>query len=202
MSRGGRPQALTTWEKRYAVRLVTVDGLDSAAEAIRELKNATGIDVCVETVMNVLREADLGSTEKVSKLALSAKNVKKRLEFAKMHKDWTVRDWEKVVFSDETKINRLCSDGIKWCWIREKKIFPIHAVKQTVKHGGGSLMLWSCLAAKGVGSLYKIEQTLNIVRYLRLLQEELYTTLINFDFDLGEVIFQQDNASIHKAKIV
>jgi hypothetical protein len=40
------------------------------------------------------------------------------------------------------------------------------------------------------------------VRYLGLLQEELYTTLIDFDFDLGEVIFQQDNASVHKAKIV
>jgi hypothetical protein len=72
-----------------------------------------------------------------------------------------------------------------------KKI-PTRAVKQIVKHGGGSLMLWSCLTAKGVGSLYKIEQTLNTVRYLGLLQEELYTTLIvfDFDFDLGEVIFQ------------
>jgi transposase len=40
------------------------------------------------------------------------------------------------------------------------------------------------------------------VRYLGLLQEELYTTLIDFDFDLGEVIFQADNASVHKAKIV
>jgi transposase len=35
-----------------------------------------------------------------------------------------------------------------------------------------------------------------------LLQEELYTTLIDLDFDLDEVIFQQDNAFIHKAKIV
>jgi hypothetical protein len=35
-----------------------------------------------------------------------------------------------------------------------------------------------------------------------LLLEELYTTLIDHDFDLDEVIFQQDNAPIHKAKIV
>ena len=51
-------------------------------------------------------------------------------------------------------------------------------------------MLWNCLRTKGVGSLYKIERTFNVVRYLQLLQEELYTTLINFDFDLDEVIFQ------------
>jgi hypothetical protein len=58
------------------------------------------------------------------------------------------------------------------------------------------------LTAKGFGSLYKIEQTLNVVHYLELLQEELYTIFIDFDFDISEVIFQQDNASIHKAKIV
>jgi hypothetical protein len=59
------------------------------------------------------------------------------------------------------------------------------------------MMLWSCLTAKGVGSLYKIKQTLNAAHYLKLLQEELYTTLIDFDFD--EVIFQQDNAFVYKA---
>jgi hypothetical protein len=55
-------------------------------------------------------------------------------------------------------------------------------------------MLWSCLTTKGVGNLYKIEQTLNIVYYLELLQEELYTTLIDLIFiksyfDLYKVIF-------------
>jgi hypothetical protein len=85
--------------------------------------------VCVETVRNALREASLGSTAKVSKPTLSAKHVKERLEFAKMHKDWTVRDWERVVFSDETKVNSLCFDGISWYWIRDKKKFPTRAVK-------------------------------------------------------------------------
>ena len=37
MPRGGRPQALTTWEKRYVVevvKLVTVCGLDSIVEKV------------------------------------------------------------------------------------------------------------------------------------------------------------------------
>jgi hypothetical protein len=51
------------------------------------------------------------------------------------------------------------------------------------------MMLWSYMTTKGVGSLYKIEQTLNVVRYLELLQEEFVTTLIDFDFDLDKVIF-------------
>jgi hypothetical protein len=62
--------------------------LDLAVEATREFKSTLGIDVYVETMKNVLREADLGSTEKILKLALSAKNVKDRLEFSKMQKYW------------------------------------------------------------------------------------------------------------------
>ena len=40
----------------------------------------------------------------------SAKNIKERLEFAKQYKDWTVEDWKHIIWSDETKINRFCSD--------------------------------------------------------------------------------------------
>jgi hypothetical protein len=50
-------------------------------------KNALGIDVCVERMKNALREVNLGSTEKASKLALFAKNVKEMLKFAKMNKN-------------------------------------------------------------------------------------------------------------------
>jgi hypothetical protein len=40
----------------------------------------------------------LRSIEKVLKLALSTKNVKERLDYTKMHKDWTVCDWERMAF--------------------------------------------------------------------------------------------------------
>jgi aryl carrier-like protein len=61
MPRGGRPQALITWEKKYALRLVIAGGLDLAIGATRELKSAAGVDVCVETVKNALRKEGLGS---------------------------------------------------------------------------------------------------------------------------------------------
>ena len=83
----------------------------------------------VETVRNALKKIGLGSTEKVLKLALFARNVKERLEFAKMHKDWTIHDWERVVFSDEIRINCLCFDGVSWCCICDKKNLPTCAVK-------------------------------------------------------------------------
>ena len=35
------------------------------------------------------------------------------MDFAEAHKDWTVEDWKRVMWSDETKINYLGSDGKK-----------------------------------------------------------------------------------------
>jgi hypothetical protein len=83
-------------------------------------------------VRNFLRDAGLGSAKKVSKPTLSTKNVKERLGFAKMHKDWTICDWKRVVFSNETKINCLCSHGMTWCWICNKKNLPTRAILQTI----------------------------------------------------------------------
>ena len=47
---------------------------------------------------------------------LFVKHCKEHMDFAIAHKDWTLEDWEKVIWSDETKINRLGSDGRKWAW--------------------------------------------------------------------------------------
>ena len=42
------------------------------------------------------------------------------MDFAIRYKDWTLDDWKRVVWSDETKINCLGSDGRKdgrkWAW--------------------------------------------------------------------------------------
>lgn len=51
-------------------------------------------------------------------------------------------------------------------------------------------MLWNCLITKRIGGLHKIDKRMNFVDYLKLLQVKLYSLLVNFDFDLDEVIFQ------------
>jgi hypothetical protein len=36
---------------------------------------------------------------------LSKRHRRNRLDFALAHKDWTLDDWKRVIWSDETKIN-------------------------------------------------------------------------------------------------
>jgi hypothetical protein len=83
----------------------------------------------------------LRACEKIPKPSLSQRNVQERLRFVTIHKYWTVEDWKSVVFSNKTKINRFNANGRSWCWINDKENVPDRVVKQTVKHGGGSVML-------------------------------------------------------------
>jgi hypothetical protein len=48
---------------------------------------------------------------KKKKPLLSTRHQKQRLDFALKNKEWTVKDWKRVIWSDETKINKFGSDG-------------------------------------------------------------------------------------------
>ena len=49
---------------------------------------------------------------------------------------------KRVVWSDETKINRLGSDSRKWAWKRVGERLSDRLVKGAVKFRSGSVMLW------------------------------------------------------------
>jgi len=198
----GRPTKLSVQDKRFCVRAVTSGRLETGAEVAKKLENNLGIKVCDRTVRNALREAGLEAVEKEAKPRLSPKNIKARLEFAKRHRHWTVDDWKHVIWSDETKINRFCSDGRSWCWVRDGESQQPRHVKQTVKHGGGSIMIWGCMTAHGPGFMCKIEGMMDQHMYKRILGDDLLRTIEWYDMDAKRAIFQQDNDPKHKARSV
>ena len=47
---------------------------------------------------------------------LKVMHRQQRLKFARDHENWTVENWKRVLWSDETKINRIGSDGKVYVW--------------------------------------------------------------------------------------
>ncbi len=128
------------------------------------------------------------------------KNRKKRLEFARRHEHWTEADWARVIWSDETKINRIGSDGRLWCWKADGEGLSERTVQPTVKHGGGSVMIWGCMLSRGVGNVTHIEGRMNAEMYCHILDEHLIGTIKKYRLRRSGVIFQQDNDPKHTSK--
>jgi transposase len=202
LPKSGRPTKLSAQDKRFCVRSITSGGLKSSKEVANKLNEQFNIKVSASTIRNTLHEAGLKSIEKQTKPKLSPKNIKARLQFANIHKDWTIEDWKKVIWSDETKINRFCSDGRSWSWIRDGESLQPHHVKQTVKYGGGSIMIWGCMTYHGVGYMCKIDGIMNQHIYKEILEDELLNTIDWYDMEIEDIIFQQDNDPKHTAKSV
>jgi transposase len=201
-SLGGRPKKLSAQDKRFCARTITADHSKTGVAVRMKLEADLGIKVCNNTVYNALREAGLEAIEKEAKPMLSPKNIKARLAFAKYHQNWTIDDWKRVIWSDETKINRFGSDGRSWCWIRDGETQQPHHVKQKVKHGGGSIMIWGCMTSHGPGFMCQINNTMDQHVYKHILQDYLLPTINWYDMDIEHIIFQQDNDAKHKAKSV
>jgi hypothetical protein len=85
------------------------------------------------------------------------------------HQHWTVEDWKRVVWSDETKINRLGSDERRWVWKMQGEGLSDRLVEGTVKFGGGNLMMWGCMLWEGPGFACKMDGDL----YIKIMQDEL-----------------------------
>lgn len=106
-----------------------------------------------------------------------------------------------VIWSDETKINRFESDGRSWYWSRDPSSEHPNKVKQTMKHGGGNIMVWGCMTSKGVGPLVKIDGIMRKEQYLQIIRENLPRALRQLEIPQDKVTFQQDGDPKHTAKI-
>ncbi len=124
---------------------------------------------------------------------LSARHMKKHLKDSKMVTN-------KILWSDETKIELFGLNSKQYLWRRPGTAHHLSNTVPTVKHGGGSIMLWGGFSAAGTGRLVAIEGKMNAAKYRDILDENLLQSAQ--DLRLGRrFTFQQDNDPKHTAKI-
>ncbi len=106
----------------------------------------------------------------------------------------------RILWSDETKIELFGLNSKRYVWRKPGTAHHLSNTVPTVKHGGGSIMLWGCFSAAGTGRLVAIEGKMNAAKYWDILDENLLQSAQ--DLRLGRrFTFQQDNDPKHTAKI-
>lgn len=132
---------------------------------------------------------------------MNLRNRQIRLKFAKEHQNKDASWWEDVIFADESKYNLFGSDGRVMVWRKANEELKSRNTNPTVKHGGGHVMVWGCISAKGVGNLVFIDGIMNKESYLNILKENLRQSAERMGI-LQTFKFYQDNDPKHKAHIV
>lgn len=198
-SLGGRPAKVSTATTRHAIHLIRTGKAENAAQLTKPLSDIINQPLSTQTVRRHLKKAGLKAVVKRKRPFLSKRHRRARLDWAIAHQDWTVEDWKRVVYSDETKINRLGSDGKSYVYKFPGEGLTDRLVEGTVKFGGGSLMMWGCMMWDGVGYGCKIDGKMDAELYTQILEEDLQASVEYYDKSLEDIIFQQDNDPKHKS---
>lgn len=200
MPKTGRPRALEEREVRIAARMLARTEAENAVEVQKKAFE----NVAARTLQRSLKNYGLICRVRRSKPYLSKMQKEARYRWAKAHKDWTVEDWKRVIFSDESKFNLFKSDGRQYAWFRPGQALDERFTKKTVKHGGGNVMVWGCITASGMGELHLIEGHMDGPMYVEILNENLPRTLRKHNMKFSgryKAYFQQDNDPKHTSKV-
>jgi transposase len=130
---------------------------------------------------------------------LRKQNKRKRLLWARKHQHWTIQQWKKVLWTDESKFEIFGSKTRTYVRRCAGERVLEACTKASVKHGGGSVMVWGCFGNNQVGDLVKIEGILLKEGYKSNLEQHVLPNgrrLIGRGF-----IFQEDNDPKHSSKL-
>ncbi|GFY52692.1 transposable element Tcb1 transposase [Trichonephila inaurata madagascariensis] len=160
-SRCGRPHKLSDRDARAIVRKVKKNPKISAPKLADQIATASGKKVHSEIVHRILRSGGYNGRVSSIKPLISSVNQQKRLDFASPHVDKDFDFWKTVVFTDESKLNVFRSDGRGKVWRKKNTAVKPENLTPTVKHGGGSVMVWDTMAATGVCNFVFVDGNMN-----------------------------------------
>lgn len=197
-SRSGRPKKLTERDKRHLKTVINKNRREPE-EKIREIyTESSGNDVSRRTIQRTLYSMGYNSCTALRKPSVSERNRKIRLNWARERRLWTMDDWKKVVWSDESRFTMFQNDGKIRVWRLTEEKYDVNCLVPTVKHGGGGVMMWGCFSWFGLGPLVRIDGRINSQRYIEeILGYHVIPFLESFEEENGDYLFQQDNAPIH-----
>jgi transposase len=110
------------------------------------------------TVWRILRASGFRKTKPTRKPALTEVMKKARLQFGLDHKDWTIEDWKKVIWSDETSVVIGFRRGGYRVWRTPEERFTKSCIRPRWK-GYSEFMFWGCFSydKKGPYHIWKPE---------------------------------------------
>jgi len=135
--KSGRPRKTTIRNDRKIVNLALENRRVTLKNLGKLVREDHKIELCDKSIRKRLHEANLYGRAARKKPLLVKRHRDARLQWCRDKRSWTQRDWEKVLWSDESKFCLVGSVGCQRVWRRPGEALKPSCVTSTVKHGGG-----------------------------------------------------------------
>ncbi len=180
----GRKRCTTNRENRSLMRIVKQNRFKNLSELHKEWTDA-GVKASRATTHRCVKEFGYSCRQR-------------RLTWAKEKKNWTVAQWSKVLFSDESKFCISFGNQCPRVWRKGGEAHSPSCLKSSVKFPQ-SVMIWGAMSSAGVGPLCFLKTNVTAPVYQEILE---HFVLLSADqlFKDADFIFQQDLAPAHTAK--
>ncbi len=122
----------------------------------------------------------------------------RRLTWAKEKKNWTVAQWSKVLFSDESKFCISFVNQVHRVWRKGGEAHSPSCLKSSVTFPQ-SVMIWGAMSSAGVGPMCFLKTNVTAHVYQYILEHFMLPSADQL-FKDADFIFQQDLAPAHTAK--
>ncbi|GFW15342.1 transposable element Tc1 transposase [Trichonephila clavipes] len=190
----GATRKTTRREDRRIMRQALVDPTVTRST----IRADVGVAIVPKTISRHLAEANLKSKRPFRALPLTPEHRQLRLQWCQTKSMWNVTDWQKVVFSDESRFVLGTDDKrVRVCRCPGERYNSPHTVLRHTARTA-DVMVCGALAYGSRSTLIVMRGTLTGQRYVDDILRPHVGTFLN---GLPGAIFQQDNARPHTERV-
>ena len=166
----GQPRKIDEHDDHCITRLSMSNRKLTAPQIMREYNQTAEKLVCVRTIRNRLMKGGLRGRVTAKKPLLRKANKVKRLQWARKHVNLTISQWKTVVWSDESKFELFGNKRRIFVRRHQNEHYIPQCIVPTVKHEGGSIMVWGCFAGHKIGDLIRVRGIMKEEQYREILE--------------------------------
>ncbi|GFX20724.1 HTH_Tnp_Tc3_2 domain-containing protein [Trichonephila clavipes] len=194
----GRPRNTNDREDRAIRRVATSAPTTSLASIQRHLPPSRHPVPSRETIRRRLTEVGLRSRRPLRRLPLTPHHRQCRLDFFRPRATWSVTDWRRVIFSDESRFSLSADDHRTRVWRRTgQRSDPAFIVERHTAISQG-VTVWGAISWDTRSSLVVLQGTLTARRYVDDILTPIVLPMLS---SRPGAIYQQDNARPHTARL-
>ncbi|GBO01977.1 hypothetical protein AVEN_273698-1 [Araneus ventricosus] len=170
----GRPLVIKEKGRRRLSRLVKQNRRQTVAQLTAQYNAGPSASVSEHTVQRTLLDRGLCSRRLTRVPLLTKRHRQLRLQWAREHRDWTMDEWKRVAWSDESRfLIHHVDDRVRVRRLPGKQLLPPCTAGHTQAAGGG-IMLRGTFSWAALGPAVVVEHIMKAENYLNIIAAQLH----------------------------